>query len=623
MSHRLHTPASKFKAVKQMRQIALACALGCCVLAVPLTVTAQQGASPASPTSSADRVQWLWLQIGGGPEKALLAERLQQWQPDAEADPAYWAPYAVALLQLKRVDESLTWYARQVKASPDDYPWQVSYADELARAGRADEARRIRSNALPHLKTAMETMDPLSPAQRKTLLLAYASALRGLEGDSAADQVLKDMLARGYTDADVYEKLVASSLAQEEYAAAGDWLSRAKAHNHTLPAYLTLAVALGLNDQLMLAEVLLQREKELSVQDRVTALRRLGRNSEALLLVEASLEDPQGTSRVQLLQLQAELKRKVSRLAELKVSQSNLGVLHITQTTGAFSLPLGAVRASAEVTNFQFRTDSDLFNVRGIEDENQISFAADYTLRGVAPTRLTVGVNQRSDSSLTFGRLEYSQPLNRKLQLRLDGWVNRVTDVSAAMRLIGANDRLTAGLTANLTPASYGRIELAVQNYHTRQGDGLGHGNLVAGEIGGTVYAGAPVWTWRVSGSAERNKVVAELPPALRGGILAETLAANSVLASDYSTLGVGSTLVQVGGPDGLQGPNGPVLGSLDGWVGKQWPANEFVYTVRATLVVPLTRATDFRLEGSYGNVQSAFLTQATQSVSAWLRYYF
>jgi hypothetical protein len=85
----------------------------------------------------------------------------------------------------------------------------------------------------------------------------------------------------------------------------------------------------------------------------------------------------------------------------------------------------------------------------------------------------------------------------------------------------------------------------------------------------------------------------------------------------------VGSTLVQVGGPDGLQGPNGPVLGSLDAWVGKQWPANEFVYTVRATLVVPLTRATDFRLEGSYGNVQSAFLTQATQSVSAWLRYYF
>jgi hypothetical protein len=264
-----------------------------------------------------------------------------------------------------------------------------------------------------------------------------------------------------------------------------------------------------------------------------------------------------------------------------------------------------------------------LFNVRGIEDENQISFAADYTLRGVSPTRLTVGVNQRSDSSLTFGRLEYSQSLTRKLLFRLDGWVNRVTDVSAAMRLIGANDRLTAGLTANLTPATYGRIELAVQNYHTRQGEGLGHGNLVAGEVGGTVYAGAPAWTWRVSGSAERNKVVAELPPALRGGILAATLAANSVLASDYSTLGVGSTLVQVGGPDGLQGPNGPVLGSLDAWVGKQWPANEFVYTVRAIVVVPLTRATDFRLEGSYGNVQSAFLTQATQSVSAWLRYYF
>ncbi|NTV86593.1 MAG: hypothetical protein HGA21_07605, partial [Burkholderiaceae bacterium] len=63
---------------QHLHPIVLACALGCCISVAPLTVAAQSSVATVSPTSSADRVQWLWLQIGGGPEKALLAERLQQ-----------------------------------------------------------------------------------------------------------------------------------------------------------------------------------------------------------------------------------------------------------------------------------------------------------------------------------------------------------------------------------------------------------------------------------------------------------------------------------------------------------------------------------------------------------------
>ncbi|MBX9613399.1 MAG: tetratricopeptide repeat protein [Burkholderiales bacterium] len=615
--HRL-APARNTRAAQPLHHWVLASALACGAVIAPLSVVAQTSAPVAAPTSAADRVQWLWLQIGGGPEKALLADRLQAWQAEAQADPAYWAAYAVALLQLQRVDESLLWYGKQVAANPQDHPWQVSYAEVLAQAGRPDEAQRIRSNALPHLKSAMEGIDKMPRAQAKALLLAYASAQRGLEGDSAGDQALKDLLARGYTDVDVYEKLVASSLAQEKFAEARDWLARAGDHQHTLPAYQTLAVALGLNDRPMLAKVVQERAPELSVPDRITALRRLGRKREALDLVEAQLPDAQSPLRELLLQHQAELQLALSRRVELKASQRNLGDLDITQTGGSFSLPLDSVRVTADLAHSRFRTDPGGLNLQGIRNETEVAFIADYAL-GVSPVRMTLGTNQRSDTSLTFGRLEYARSLARQLQLRLDAWVNRVTEESSALRMIGAKDRLAAGLSANLTPASYARIEYALQNFHTRKGAPLGHGDRVEGEVGGTVYSGMPVWRVRASGSAERNRLVDDLPPGLTGGVLSPFQTIDSVLARRFRTFGVGSTL-QLGGPDG---PQRRLRGSLDAWVGKQWPANELVYTARLVVAIPVTRVSDIRLEASYGDVKSIFQAQATRSATVSYRHDF
>lgn len=618
MSRHLLAPARNTRAARSLHRWVLASVLACGAVMAPPSAVAQVGAPAAAPTSAAERVQWLWLQIGGGPDKALLADRLQAWQAEAQADQAYWAAYAVALLQLKRVDESLVWYGKQVAANPLDHPWQVSYAEVLAQAGRPDEAQRIRSNALPHLQAAMNGIDKMPRAQAKTLLLAYASVQRGLEGDSAGDQVLKDMLARGYTDADVYEKLVASSLAQEKFGTARDWLARAQTHHHTLPAYQTLAVALGLNNRSMLSGVLQQREKELSVSDRITALRRLSRNREALDLVEAYLQDAQGPSRDLLLQHQAELQLVLSRRVELKAAQRNLGDLDITQTGGSFSFPLDSVRITGDLAHSRFRTDPGGLNLQGIRNETEVAFIADYAL-GASSVRMTLGTNQRSDTSLTFGRLEHARSLTRQLQFRLDAWVNRVTEESSALRMIGAKDRLAAGLSANLSSASYARIELALQNFHTRKGAPLGHGNRVEGEVGGTVYSGSPVWLARVSGSAERNRLVDDLPPGLTGGVLSPFQTIDSVLARRFRTFGVGSTL-QLGGPDG---PQRRLRGALDAWVGKQWPANELVYTARLVVAIPVTPLSDVRLEASYGDVKSIFQAQATRSATVWYHHDF
>jgi polysaccharide biosynthesis protein PelB len=223
-----------------------------------------------NPASVSTRVQILWFEIDGG-DKQQLGEHLANWQADAQADPSYWAAYAVALLQLNKVDESLIWFAKQVREKPDDFLWQLSYVSVLSNTGRPDELQRLRRNMALSLKDRLAVVEELPKADAKVILLAYASMTRDFDGAAAGDQVLQDMLARGYKDAEVYAQLVASSLSQNNFDSAHRWLLRAEADHRQLPAYQSLAVALARNDQPAIEQTLLQREKDLSSADRVTA----------------------------------------------------------------------------------------------------------------------------------------------------------------------------------------------------------------------------------------------------------------------------------------------------------------------------------------------------------------
>jgi hypothetical protein len=90
-------------------------------------------------------------------------------------------------------------------------------------------------------------------------------------------------------------------------------------------------------------------------------------------------------------------------------------------------------------------------------------------------------------------------------------------------------------------------------------------------------------------------------------------------LSPRFSTLGVGSTL-RFGQ---TQGSERRAFGLVDGWVGKQWPANERAYSLRAALSVPVLSAGQFRAEAFYTNVQGGVSSQANRGVSVWYRHEF
>lgn len=565
----------------------------------PAARIAYNRALAINPSSVATRTQLLWFEINGNDTESL-GQHLQQWQQDAQSAPAFWTPYAVGLVKVNRPDESIPWYERQVGAKPDDIPWQLSYAYVLSEAGRPAEAQGLRRGILRRLKDNPGVIARLSVADRKSIMLAHASMARDFEGVPAGNRVLQDMVALGYRDPDVYSQLVANSLAMQDVKGAHQWLLRAEADGHILPAYQVLGVALGRNDQRMIAKVLQERNAELTVTDRMTALRGSGRLVEALALADSSLPHASEETDRQLRQQRYEIASEQARRVEIRFEQRNISELGIARKEVWASQPAPWGRTTVRLARNSLRSENGSPNLTLVRDENDFSVKADLTLAG-DPFKVTLGTNQRSDVSFAYGSAEWIHNLTKDVRARVEAAINALTEESAAIRALGKKDKLLFGLSGNPSPRTNARVEVAAQRFQTRSGDTLGKGIHVEGEIGAVALQGSPNLQVRLSGSADRNQLAASLPPGLAGTVLSPFATVESLIPKRFSTLGAGSTL-RIGqsyGPD--RGANG----FFDVWVGRQWPSRERAYSLRMAAALPVRTAGEFKLEAYYSNVQT------------------
>lgn len=581
----------------------------------PAARTAYDRALAINASSVSTRTQILWFEIDGN-EMDNLDRHLQQWQGDAASDPAFWTPYAVGLVKVNRPDESMPWYARQVGAKPDDILWQLSYAYVLSEAGRPADAQGLRRGILKRLEDNPGVIDRLSPADRRSLLLAHASMARDFEGPAAADRVLQDMLARGYRDAGVYSQLVASSLAAQDPESAYKWLLRAEAEGHTLPAYQVLGVAAGRSDRAMAAKLLQARGEELTVTDRVAALRLDRRPEEALTLVDSSLPQASEEVGLQLRQQRYEIVTEQARRVEVRYERRNISDLDIDRTEVSGSQPLPWGRTTVRLANNSLRSDAGSPNLTFSRDEADLSVMAELTASG-DPIRVTLGTNQRSDVSFAYGSAEWTHNIGRGVRTRVEASVNALTEESAAIRAVGMKDKLSFGLSGNPSPATYARVELAGQHFHTRKGEALGQGLHVDGELGTTLLQGSPTWQVRLSGGADRNRLAASLPAELLVTVLSPFSTVESLIPKRFSTLGVGSTL-RIGQ---ATGPSRSMNGVIDVWVGRQWPSKELAYSLRMAAALPVLSVGEFKLEVSYSNVQNGITGPGKSYRGIALRY--
>jgi tetratricopeptide (TPR) repeat protein len=581
----------------------------------PAARAAYDRALALNPSSVATRAQILWFEIDGN-EIDNLGQHLQQWKSDAESDPVFWTPYAVGLVKVNRPDESIPWYERQVGAKPDDVLWQLSYAFVLSEAGRPAEAQGLRRDILRRLKDNPGVIDKLSTADRRSLMLAQASMARDFEGPAAADRVLQDMLARGYRDADVYSQLVASSLAAQDIDGAHRWLMMAEAEGHTLPAYQVLGVAFGRNDRAMVAKLLQERSDELTVTDRVAALRRDRRLEEALALVDSSLPQASEETGGQLRQLRYEIVKEQAHRVEVRYERRNIGELDVARTEVAGSQPMPWGRTTVRLARNSLRSDIDSSNLTFSRDEHDLSVMAELMASG-DPLRVILGTNQRSDVSFAYGSAEWTHNLGNGVMTRVEAVVNGLTEESAGIRAVGKKDKLSFGLSGNPSLTTNARLEFASQRFETRNGDALGRGFHVEGELGALVLPASPIWHVRLSGSADRNRLAESLPPDLVGTVLSPFSTVESLIPRRFSTLGVGSTL-RIGQVDG---PARSANGYVDVWIGRQWPSKELAYSLRMASVLPVQSAGEFTVEVSYSNVQNVITGAGKSYRGIALRY--
>jgi polysaccharide biosynthesis protein PelB len=350
----------------------------------------------------------------------------------------------------------------------------------------------------------------------------------------------------------------------------------------------------------------------------VTALRRLGRNTLALSLTEKSLLEEEDNTTDLLRQHRDQLTLLLSRRVEAGYERRSLSGLRIERSEVAASLPLDKGRATLRVAHNELRSDSSSLVLSGLENENDISLLSELSV-GDDPMRFTIGRNQRADKALTYGRFEWTHPLTLRLSARLDVSLNGLAEETFALRVIGSKDKVAVGLGGKLTDLTYARVELADQHFSTRNGEALGRGYWVEGEIGTTLSKGSPTWQVRVSGSSEKNQLVDRLPVNLLGSVLSPSQTVESVLSRRFSTLGLGTTL-RFGQSEAVERR---LHGQIDGWVGRQWPANDIAYSLRASLFFPVSKAGQIRMETIYTNVQGGQSTQANRGIGILYRHAF
>lgn len=543
------------------------------------------------------RVALLWFEIDNG-DRSRLGSLLREWRDAAQGDAAYWAPFAAGMLRLQRAGEALPWFERQLRIRPDDIAWTLQYAEALAQAGRTDDAVRERRAAYLRLRAQFDGRAPSGNALSQTLLLPYARLVREFDGEAAAQAFLARLIERGDAPGPARELLVASLLAEQNFGAARSWLQRSRTEQFTLPAWQHLAVAQADNHLPDIAAIVASSAAQLSALDHIAALRKLGRNAQALAVAESASLAPDNAGNALLRDTTAQLRKQQSKGGGLVAEQRQLGGMAIRRFDVHASAPLAAGRASVRLVHTTVG-DSAAAQLPAAGKEDDLSAAAQLPF-GTGEASITLGANRRHDDSMPYARAEWTHPLAPGLQLRLDGAINAVSEESALLRVIGSKDRLGGALTADLGNSRYARLDLASQRYATRRGERLGSGYRIEGEMGALLFRQGPSLQARVSGSWEQNRLAARLPAALGGVTLPDSASVADAIPARFGWAGAGATLA-FGDQSAMPRR---MYGSIDALVGKQWPDRSAAHSVRAMLGVPLATGGVLRTEAFHSNVQ-------------------
>ncbi len=525
-----------------------------------------------NPASAEVRSGLLWALLATG-NKKKLAKYIRLWQKDIDDEPLLWSPYAIALKTIGHYRESLYWYARKARISPDDYLWLLDYADALDQAGWRNSAYRVRLYVLQYLRPkALQALNKDKKASG--MLLRYTSLARDLKGNVAAQPWVRWLQKTAIENRDklASEFVIAWFLSREAYAPARYWLMRQHVQRMQTTGWQQITLALADND-LQKIQRLLMKYDNLPITTQVVALRQTGKGQQALQLAlennsaayrnkaDASVLRQQAVDLLQGGYSDWGLDFDMHEISDLLVRSRDAHYRHGRQSWFV------AVRGR----QYQL-SGTSTYDLSGIADE------AEYRLDGGwfgKRNRFSgyVGNNNRADGNLSQAGASWQYLFSQNLSLRLMLDLNAVDEVSAPFRLAGVLDDVSLKLNASIGSREYLNLNLQYNEYQSRQGQSLGRGPQLDFELGHRLATGRNSWALSVQGNFENNALESVLPADIAARMPTGSRVADLVPAK-VALLGLGISLNRGNPKRGYPNVASPRY-MLSGWFGSDLANNQ------------------------------------------------
>lgn len=429
------------------------------------------------------RTAYWWLLVDQR-ETALLRSEIGRLNAVQRRNVVYNEVLTAAWQLLGEPRQALALMQREARAKSNDFLWLMNYADVLESADRASAALRVRRHAwLLARRTSVRPAD--QELAKNALLTQLRLAADYAGGDTKAFlwHELGKLLKASQASAEPAQKqqaqeLVAAWLLSEgRFDAAQRWLWQQHAARLAVPAYQELAVALGQNDKAALARLLDKadgKQASISPQDRLSALRQLGRQNEAASLgMEQALRHAEGLDDEAQRALQEDLLATASRAGVRSRTRQDAALTRHDINTSAQLALNPRLKLTLDLTSSSNRTrDTNVIaSVPARDREARVGIDAITPWGDLKAQALVRDALARVNGLY----LQLTTRLNSQASLRMEAARNERSEESSAMALAGVRDRLGATLNLRASDRFDGQLYVGSNRFRTQTGAALGN----------------------------------------------------------------------------------------------------------------------------------------------------
>ena len=514
-------------------------------------------------------------------DEKRLTDTLDKFETAAIDNPELWSPFAVGYMRLKQPKTSLRWFSKLMLKDDHDYNVLLSFADALEQTGNNPHAFKVRQYALAKLRPLV-----LAESNGKIDALArdYISLLRryGSSGENEAwtQRLLAEAAEETGNEAAWRQEMAAAwylSTQRNDYAR----LILTKMHEKRLesPAWQQLALALA-EDDINSIEEILASGKPLSTGDRILALRKVGKEREAFVLAQNTMQNGITDAEVrnatdQVISMRSQRPGYYSggltrtEIQNLNITESALSLRHtLLAADVGFSVDYNRRQLELAQSQIQNNTEDDLALVAHFGNSR----------RGGS---LMAGVNSRDDGELNYsGGQLYVRDSRGKKELSTEVYINELTNSSKDLRLAAKQDRAELAYSHALGRNEFVKLSGTVNQISTRlTDDKISSGVGASIELGTNGTIGSNSWTMGVVAS-QTNRIYQGVVGTTSNGT-AQFTAYNDEFKDDSQELSLNAAFFRGGvGSDYPQAasPRYHVSARL----GHNWPAEATAFKVAA-----------------------------------------